>query len=1580
MVGIDLQVLKMLTRDRRLSTQIGLILGLTIDAISRINAALTVDPKINPIRRHVKGLRDLNARRKQSQTDADLPKSPGSAIKIQVDDFALDDIEESSLLSPDTEDGLDGSDSSPEEADLMPDPDILEPDLLEPEDELPFPRRHSWGPDPEDLGLKTKSNESQGENLGFSTLSKSMVHLDTDSGEELEPRSYGSRLSPHPATCRLSPHMDGRLSPRGMDGRLSPRHMMDTRISPLRMEPSRESKEKDDMGSPVTSPTLSPSQVTLADGEDLMESSQTDGEKQTSPTADDTDIIAILPPDNSGAPLATADQISAVPRRRKKTESLKEIRQQRSASMFEPRRLDFLFHSTRRIRPFSRRPLLPIHTQGSILEHDDDSDNDSQPSTPRSPQDVEELIRRVDTLPVNQKRQARLSLTEFLSDPRNFAEDSAEQQAVQSAVEGPSIGASTAAGEPMNTKKVFRRLSLFKGGSTRKSKEKREKDKDKEKGKHQYVPVSFSNSTKCDYCDKSMANKDALQCQVCLVNVHNSNSCKDNIPCTKLTKHPKQATKSASLAFRDKVGTKSTIGYSQSFKEKTRPSSTHGFHRPLTQTMSFQGSLQDLRLGQSNTRSLKTLNFYDTGRWHWHRVAVKLGVKTIEETEEAADDNVESPKSILTNNNLSASMESLEDISSDMFMVDDEDIVTRGPEPESWSVTVEKKMLKKMSHKDIKRQDVIFEFIMTEKHHVRTLKIMQKIFAYGMQHELHMDQSVISKVFPMLDHLVEIAVSFYEALKERQAAAVIVEKFGDLLVNQFSGTNGDNMLMAYGLLCSRQKEAVSVYKDLYKNDRKFQAFIKKCSSNALCRRWSIPECILSVSHRLTKYQLLIEAIMKPTKSTSAHKSDTPLLEKGLLLIKSICKEVDYQVEEYEKWQRLLEIYNKVEARSSGTLKSGKKFRKSDLLSSNRKLRHEGELLWKSARGKLTEIHAVLLTDVLIFLQENNQKFTFASQDNKPPVVHLHKLMVRDVAIDKRSIYLISPNKAGPEMYEVMCTSTSHRKRWKQLIETAVQECPDDDEGVVEDEIFEEKKAAEARAAKVKKLLEKMQEKDKQLNTIMEEKNKLMAELKETVTKEDLLGTLKSTVFKERDTKMQEARDVLLAAIQEAARLTSVVYSAGAGGLSRSASSAGERASSSYQSHALPKRAETFSGFDHAAGAGVKRRFAMENKLHGSSPNLPRLDNVDGGPGSPQGSNPNLASPDSPRMNMKIIPVTSPTISETSSKKDFDTQESVSSQDSTVRFAADSPTPLNQLPIQEDTNNYEQQHAQLYTREQIACANLLLQHLNALLSITTMKDTAYESMKTELLEANRKIETLSGSKKPHRTNSNRSTPTSPAPVIVTTPPPAKKSSPEKKQKEGSVKQNDKNNQEEPSNGNNIKVPQGELSTRAASEQNLRRIAFGDFGLTQDSPTHAGNGGTSLESPRSIMKRTGSDPPPRISHDSDSERNSSLSNRRQEGKVVPAHLLSATNEMQASSGLVRQKLPMKLSSLSSSSSAPVISSTSSNNTTSPVQQMLPKKLSSNSKSSSRSSSKLSRINSGSKKNNQNVQAGEQDVIYF
>lgn len=60
--------------------------------------------------------------------------------------------------------------------------------------------------------------------------------------------------------------------------------------------------------------------------------------------------------------------------------------------------------------------------------------------------------------------------------------------------------------------------------------------------------------------------------------------------------------------------------------------------------------------------------------------------------------------------------------------------------------------------------------------------------------------------------------------------------------------------------------------------------------------------------------------------------------------------VNAQVAEAERDARLLEIYHRVDAKSTAYLK-GHKFKKSDLLSSNRKLRHEGTISLKNARNK-----------------------------------------------------------------------------------------------------------------------------------------------------------------------------------------------------------------------------------------------------------------------------------------------------------------------------------------------------------------------------------------------------------------------------------------------------------------------------------------------------------------------------------------------------------------------------------------------------------------------------------------------------
>lgn len=62
------------------------------------------------------------------------------------------------------------------------------------------------------------------------------------------------------------------------------------------------------------------------------------------------------------------------------------------------------------------------------------------------------------------------------------------------------------------------------------------------------------------------------------------------------------------------------------------------------------------------------------------------------------------------------------------------------------------------------------------------------------------------------------------------------------------------------------------------------------------------------------------------------------------------------------------------------------------------------------------------------------------QDQKPPVIALQKLIVREVANEERGMFLISASAAGPEMYEVHTSSKEERNTWMRLIREAVERC------------------------------------------------------------------------------------------------------------------------------------------------------------------------------------------------------------------------------------------------------------------------------------------------------------------------------------------------------------------------------------------------------------------------------------------------------------------------------------------------------------------------------------------------------------
>ncbi|KAM9104779.1 rho guanine nucleotide exchange factor 28 isoform 3-T4 [Megaptera novaeangliae] len=667
--------------------------------------------------------------------------------------------------------------------------------------------------------------------------------------------------------------------------------------------------------------------------------------------------------------------------------------------------------------------------------------------------------------------------------------------------------------------KVSRTFSFLMNRMTsprNKSKTKGKDAKDKEKlSRHQFVPGTFSGALQCSVCDKTLLGKESFQCSNCNANVHKG--CKDAAsPCTKKFQvkynKNKPQTVLGNSSFRDVPPPGLSLHPSSSMPIglPTGRKETAGQVHPLSRSVPGT-TLESFRRSGASLESES-----DGSTW-----------RSRSQSDELFQPMGSSPStdSFLMEDVVDSSLWS--DLSSD----------AQGFEAESWSLVVDPSFCSRQEKDVIKRQDVIFELMQTEMHHIQTLFIMSEIFRKGMKEELQLDHSTVDKIFPCLDELLEIHRHFFYSMKERRQESCIgndrnfvINRIGDILVQQFSEENANKMKKIYGEFCSHHKEAVSLFKELQQN-KKFQNFIKLRNSNLLARRRGIPECILLVTQRITKYPVLVERILQYTKESTEEQKD---LCKALCLIKDMIAAVDLKVSEYEKKQKWLEILNKIENKTYTKLKNGHVFRKQALMSKERTLLYDGLVYWKTATGRFKDILALLLTDVLLFLQEKDQKYIFAAVDQKPSVISLQKLIAREVANEERGMFLISASSAGPEMYEIHTNSKEERNTWMRRIQQAVESCPEE-EGGRTSESDEERRKAEARVAKIQQCQEILSNQDQQICTYLEEKLHIYAELGELSGFEDV-HLEPHLLIKPDPGEPPQAASLLAAALKEAESL------------------------------------------------------------------------------------------------------------------------------------------------------------------------------------------------------------------------------------------------------------------------------------------------------------------------------------------------------------------------------------------------------------------------------------------------------------
>ncbi|KAK7579648.1 hypothetical protein V9T40_000277 [Parthenolecanium corni] len=766
-----------------------------------------------------------------------------------------------------------------------------------------------------------------------------------------------------------------------------------------------------------------------------------------------------------------------------------------------------------------------------------------------------------------------------------------------------------------------------KRGSSLFFRKKKEKNK-KNCGTHSWGSLihNTSNIVVCDWCQKPIEAKNAKQCAGCIAVAH-PGLCVQHLSATDC--HQK-------LKLGNKLSSKSLSQQQQQQNQSSKIANKKNMN-----INSMVSSTQGSRKSFAST----TLCYSP-----WRRVASKLGVNPIinEEKEDSyflknhqhAEDHLISCSEeipLVTQEFLNEEQVVASDLDTDPFLGLQDD------EPETWTPTVKKEVLKKLKDKEIKRQEHMYEFVATEKHHCRVLILMQKIFVDGLKKHFQLGAD-LQRMFPRLSELTEIHLKFLYNLRKKQKESSVIDSISDVLLEQFSGISALQLQGAYGEFCAAQKDAVNIYKSYMQSSSRFSAFVNYCQNNPLLKKKGIPECILTVTQRITKYPLLIEAIIK----TSENKTEVEKLRKATELVKNILVEVNSRVADKEREDRKLEIYNKIDAKSHTTYRNNK-FKKSDILLNNRKLRFEGLAHLVQNRPKPQAVNVIVLSDVLFFLIENNNKFSFFTPDGKPGVTSLQKLLVRDLASDPNVIYLILPNP-DPEMYVLKIDTPKEKQTWMKSIREAIKKSLEDDQLFDEpsNSCTDEEKLKRAYISQkyMNQIVGILRQKDVEQSLIYEEKITLLLRLLAAAGVDVGVDPPSYCHLVSEYLDNDAIRKEVFSTIQKVNNLTSSLYAFGTN-LSRSASSVGERQSNAYVSPILPKRAETFGGFDNAASckgfvAGFGRKLSQQFQKKSSSDLQDNKSHSPSLPSSPVGT-PELGS----RKSENLKNISPPTVNVTS---------------------------------------------------------------------------------------------------------------------------------------------------------------------------------------------------------------------------------------------------------------------------------------------------------------------------------------------
>ncbi|XP_075987667.1 rho guanine nucleotide exchange factor 2 isoform X2 [Anticarsia gemmatalis] len=336
-----------------------------------------------------------------------------------------------------------------------------------------------------------------------------------------------------------------------------------------------------------------------------------------------------------------------------------------------------------------------------------------------------------------------------------------------------------------------------------------------------------------------------------------------------------------------------------------------------------------------------------------------------------------------------------------------------------------------------KRQEVIHELIVSEGSHLRWLRVLGKLFLKPLEHNGLLAQDELRSLFPNLPAVREHHARLYADLRTARSEAtnhvVEIRPIADALLNTLGEAGYASCVSKF---CRGQRMALDALRERRRKSKELHQFLASREQQPLCGRLQLKDMLACVWQRLTKYQLLLESILKTADSEGESSEDVARLRRAHLVAKDVLHRVDTAIRTAENEHRLRTIQSKLEVRIPTASSSDfEELRRFDL--TQHTLRTEGELTLRNDSSKRINVLALMLEDSLVLLQREGDKFLLKPISQQPilsPLIKWDKVLFRPNAAVRNTFFLMNIN--GVQMHELSANTAPEYASWVKHIQEA----------------------------------------------------------------------------------------------------------------------------------------------------------------------------------------------------------------------------------------------------------------------------------------------------------------------------------------------------------------------------------------------------------------------------------------------------------------------------------------------------------------------------------------------------------------